>query len=218
MSKFKTNIGPVVKDEKLNDETLPNTKLYKDYYDIESGNPIALDKITKRVKRRIVDIEKNSKLLCLDLFFIHQNFKTFYKREESFSKYLRDEIQLSRTYAYNLINTVHLLHDYFQYKGNKNEELSQFLDDITNTIEELPIRQLINISAIKDDKERFQLVDQLMDGDSITITKTPKPKKMSKVKLVGQELKVGKEVILTLQTEDEKLIKAIIKTVDRYYS
>ena len=57
------------------------SKLYKDYFDLKTGEPIALEAISKRVKRRFADIDRASTGAMLDLFFIYQNWTGFYSRK-----------------------------------------------------------------------------------------------------------------------------------------
>lgn len=198
-----------------------SNKLYRDYYSITDNEPIALEVITKRVIKRFLDIEKANVGAMLDLFFVYSNWEGFYSRTDSFSSYLQT-IGLSKTHGYGILNAVKLLNEYFLKKGETNSEITDFMSAISNSIEEVGITKLIIISSIKDKKNKFNCLTQLLEGEEITaatlLKKKSKSRKKSKVKLVGQELKVGKEIILTLQTVDEKLIKAVTKTVDRFYS
>lgn len=221
MSKFKTDIGPKIVESKSNTVELPvSNKLYKDYYDISSGEILPLEFITKRVVRRFFDIDKTSVLAMLDLFWIKTNWKE-YGRTETFSSYLQ-EIGLSKTHAYGILNAVKLLNEYFQYKES-NKELTDFMLEITSSIETVGIKKLIIISAVKDSQTQFEYLDRLLLGEEIPasyLLKKPekKEKKKSKIKLDGLDLKLGKDVVLTFTTEDKKLIKAISNTVDKFYS
>ena len=227
---FKADTALNIVKKKSNVENIPdskpqNNKLYKDYFSLETGDPIALDQITKRIKRRFSEIDRTSKFLCLDLFFVYQNFNGFYSREDSFSKYLKDEVQISRTHAYGIINSVELLNRYFSYKGNQTDDLGKFMNEITSSIEEIGIKKLIIISAMKDEDQKFDYVDRLLEGEQITAeTLLHKPEKKEKskkmqttVSLKGDELKVGNNVILTFQSENDAIRKAVMKTVEKYY-
>ena len=201
------------------------SKLYKDYFDLKTGEPIAFETITKRVKRRFADIDRASVGAMLDLFFVYQNFNSFYKREENFSKYLKDEVQISRTHAYGIINSVELLNQYFIHKGNHTEaDLSTFMNEITSSIEEIGIKKLIILSARKDDS-KYDVIDQLLAGEKITAeTLLQKPEKKEKptpkqttVKMEGNDLKVGNTLVLTFNSENEVIRKAVFKTVEKWY-
>lgn len=211
--------------EKIPDSKSEKSKLYKDYFSLETGEPIALDTISKRVKRRFADIDRASVGSMLDLFFIHQNWSGFYKRADSFSKYLKDEVQISRTHAYGIINSVELLNQYFIHKGNHEADLSNFMNEITSSIEDIGISKLITIAAMKDDDEKFGFVDRLLDGEEITVEalrQKPEKKEKSKpkqttVKMDGNDLKVGDTQVLTFQSENEVIRRAVLKVVENWY-
>ncbi len=219
-----------VQKKSLNVENSPQTKrerskLYKDYYDIQSGAPISLDVITKRVKRRLSDIDRSSAGSMLDLFFIYQGWQSLYSREDSFSKYLKDEVQISRTHAYGIINSVELLNEYFIHKGNQSDNLGDFMNEITSSIEDIGIKKLIIISAMKNEEQKFGFVDRLLEGEQITAEsllqkpeKTEKPAlKQTTVKMDGNDLKVGNTLVLTFNSENEAIRKAVFKTVEKWY-
>jgi len=210
-------------------EKIPHTKsdkskLYKDYFDLKTGEPIALEAISKRVKRRFADIDRASTGAMLDLFFIYQNWTGFYSREDSFSKYLKDEVQISRTHAYGIINSVELLNEYFVHKGNQSDNLGDFMNEITSSIEDIGIKKLIILSARKDDS-KYDVIDQLLAGEKITAeTLLQKPEKKEKpapkqttVKLEGNNLKVGNTLVLTFNSENEAIRRAVFKTVEKWY-
>ena len=200
-----------------------NNKFYKDYYSIEDGQPISLDQITTRIKKRFSDIDRTSKFLCLDLFFVYQNWTGFYSREDSFSKYIKD-IGISRTHAYGIINSVELLNEYFVYKGKQSDDLNSFMDEITPSIEEIGLKKLIILSARKDDS-KYEVVDKLLSGEKITAaTLLQKPDKKEKptpkqttVKIEGNNLMVGDALVLTFNSENKAIRHAVYKTVEKWY-
>lgn len=211
--------------EKSTQSNPPMSSLYKDYFSLETGEPIALTTISKRVKKRFSDIDKASTGAMLDLFFIYQNWTGFYSRTDSYSKFLKDDIQISRTHAYGIINSVELLNQYFIHKGHQESDLGDFMKEITSSIEEIGISKLIIISAMKDKGQKFGYVDRLLGGEQITTEallskpekkETPKPKQ-SIVSLSGNEIKVGETLVLTFQSENEEIRKAVLKAVEKWY-
>lgn len=225
---FKADTALNIVKKKSNVENLPDSnsqksKMYKDYFSLETGEPIALETISKRVKRRFSDIDRASVGSMLDLFFIHANWKNFYKREDSFSAYLKT-LGLSRTHAYGILNSVELLNQYFIHRGNQEADLSNFMNEITSSIETIGISKLITIAAMKSD-EKFNYVDRLLEGEKITVEslrqkpekkEQPKPKQTS-VKMEGNYLKVGNTLVLTFNSENEVIRKAVFKTVEKWY-
>ncbi|MDC7246844.1 MAG: hypothetical protein PQJ35_00730 [Sphaerochaetaceae bacterium] len=199
------------------------SKLYKDYFSLDTGEPIALEMISNRIRRRFRDIDRASTGAMLDLFFVYQNWTGFYSREDSFSKYLK-ELEVSRTHAYGIINSVELLNQYFIHKGNQSSDLSDFMNEITSSIEEIGIKKLIILSARKDES-KYEVIDRLLEGEKITAeTLLQKPEKKEKtktkqstVKMEGNDLKVGKTLVLTFNSENETIRKAVFRTVEKWY-
>jgi hypothetical protein len=217
-----------VQKKSVNVENPPHSnpqksKLYKDYFSLETGEPINLELISNRIKRRFRDIDRASTGAMLDLFFVYQNWTGFYSREDSFSKYLKD-LGVSRTHAYGIINSVELLNQYFIHKGNQSTDLSDFMNEITSSIEDIGIKKLIILSARKDES-KYDVIDQLLAGEKITAEtllqkpeKKEKPKtKQTTVKLDGNDLKVGNTLVLTFNSENEAIRKAVFKTVEKWY-
>ncbi len=64
------------------------SKFYRDYFDLETGKPIEFNKISTRIKKRFKEMDKLSVMSMLDLYFVHQNWQSFYNRQESFKSYV----------------------------------------------------------------------------------------------------------------------------------
>ena len=219
-----------VQKRTLNMESFPDSKpqqnkLYKDYYDLQTNEPINLESITRRVKKRLAEIDRSSVGSMLDLFFIYQNWTGFYSREDSFGRYLKDEVQISRTHAYGIIHSVELLNDYFVHRGNQTSDLGNFMNEITSSIEEIGISKLIVISAMKDDDQKFGFVDRLLEGENITVeTLLKKPEKKQKaeskqtaVKVDGNDLMIGDTLVLTFNSENKAIRNAVFKVIEKWY-
>ena len=195
--------------------------LNKDYYSLETGEPISFESLTKRLKKRFADIDKATVGAMLDLVFLHANFATFYKRQESFSDYLKT-LNLSRTHAYGIINSVGLLTQYFAHRGESAPQLGTFLQEVAGAVEELGIRRLIVISQVKDEEKRFELVDRLLSGEAITAEELEqkvdrKAQPVEGLSEVGDTLSIRDKPVLTFQPELETgLKKVILAAVAKY--
>ena len=219
-----------VQKKSLNMENVSNkdsekSKMYKDYFSLEDGKPIAFDSLCKRVKRRLSDIDRASTGAMLDLFFLYQNWNGFYSRTDSFSKYLKDDIQISRTHAYGIINSVELLNQYFIHRGNQEADLGNFMNEITSSIESIGISKLITISAMKDDEQKYGFVDRLLEGENITVEalrqkpekKENPPKRVTAVSINGDDLKVVDQVVLRFESQNQEIRKSVVKVVEKWY-
>jgi hypothetical protein len=215
--------APVKKPEP--DSTTQQSKLYKEYYSLETGEPIAFEVISKRIRRRFADIDKSSAMAMMDLWFLHAQWISFYSRTDSFSKYIREELQISKTHAYAILNSVELLNQYFIHKGNTDSEISTFVNQICSSIEDIGIKKLSILSKIGSDEERFDYLDRLLGGEQITAEKLlEKPEKQDKpekiktmVKMSGNDLMVGKTLVLTFNSENKIIRNAVLKAVEKWY-
>ncbi len=200
-----------------------HSPIYKDYFSLETGEPIPFEQLSKRIKRRFAEIDKSSTSSMLDLFFLHQNWGTFYKRDDSFSKYIKDTLQISRTHAYGVINSVKLLNQYFNYKGENAPAMNNFIDEIAASIEGIGIKKLIIISGIKDETKKFSLVDKLLSGDDITADELEnkverKPTANVDIILAEEDILIsGNSLLKFTDIAEEGIKKAILKAAIKYY-
>jgi len=215
-------IKKTVQSEKTS-EIGTHSPMYKDYFSLETGEPIPFEQLSKRIRKRFAEIDRSSTSSMLDLFFLHQNWTTFYKRDDSFSKYIKETLQISRTHAYGIINSVKLLNQYFSYKGESAPAMNSFIDEIASSIEGIGIKKLIIISGIKDETKRFCLVDKLLSGDEITADELEN--RIERKSAISPEVHLSDEEILfsgtlVLRFEDSvetSLRNAVLKTVIRFY-
>ena len=212
---------PVQSDK--NSDIGTHSPMYKDYFSLETGEPIPFEQLSKRIKKRFAEIDRSSTSSMLDLFFLHQNWGTFYKRDDSFSKYIKETLQISRTHAYGVINSVKLLNQYFSYKGQNAPAMNSFIDEIASSIEGIGIKKLIIISGIKDENKRFSLVDKLLSGDEITADELEhkierKSTTSPDVILTNEEILFSDTIVLRFDFSAEASLRnAVLKTVIRYY-
>ncbi len=204
------------------------SKFYRDYFNLETGKPIEFDKITTRIKKRFKEMDKLSVLSMLDLYFVHQNWQSFYNRQESFKTYVTEELRISRVYAYGVLNAVSLVDEYLSQKGKMcNTGVTHFVNDIAGVLDNIGIKKLRNLSRVKDKSLKYGLLDRLFDGEQLTsdeiveLTKKAKPSvgktKSFQVTLTGTNVSFKKQSILNFTTKEEGLITAVVKAVKNYY-
>ncbi len=204
------------------------SKLYRDYFNLETGKPIEFDKITSRIKKRFQEMDKLSVLSMLDLYFVHQNWQSFYNRQESLKKYLSDDIRISKSHAYGILTTVEMLKTYYESKAKKSltgETL--FVDEIAESVEGIGIKKLRILTTIKDKSLKNKILGKLVDGEDLTsdeiveMTKKAKPSagksQTAQVTLTGTNVSFKNQSILNFNTKEERLIKAVVRAVKNYY-
>ena len=204
------------------------SKFYREYYDLETGKPIEFDKITNRIKKRFREMDKLSVLSMLDLYFVHQNWQSFYNRQESFKSYITEELKITREYAYGILNAVSFVNEYFLQKGKMcNTGITHFVDDIARTIEGIGIKKLTLISRVKDKSLKYGILDRLFDGEELTsdeiakltkkINSSSSKTKSVQVTLTGTNVSFKTQSVLNFDTNDNELIKAVVKAIRNYY-
>ncbi len=204
------------------------SKFYRDYFDLETGKPIEFDKITTRIKKRFKELDKLSVLSMLDLYFVHQNWQSFYNRQESFKSYVTEELKISRVYAYGVLNAVSLVDEYLNQKGKMcNTGVTHFANDIAGVLDNIGIKKLRDLSRVKDKPLKYGILDRLFDGEELTsdeivkLTKKIKPSSgrslAVQVVLTGTNVSFKNQSILNFNTKDDGLINAVVKAVKNYY-
>ncbi len=204
------------------------SKFHRDYFNLETGKPIEFDKITSRIKRRFQEMDKLSVLSMLDLYFVHQNWQSFYNRQESFKSYVTEELSITREYAYGILNAVSFVDEYFRQTGKMcNTGISHFVDDIAGVLEGIGIKKLTALSRVKDKSLKYGLLQRLFDGEKLTSDDIAKLAKKSKpsasksqavqVTLTGTNVSFMNQSILNFDTTETELINAVVKTVKNYY-
>lgn len=197
-------------------------KLHKNYYSINDGTPISLQQISNRLRKRLKEMDQLSNMVCIDLFFVHSNWKTLYKRKDSFSSYVRDELKISRTHAYGIINSVKMLGEFYSTLNNTDIGIDSFITDISSVLNKVGIKKLIQVSKIRDPQKKFSLVKKLISGENITSNElsmiTQHKINVSHTSIKDNIIYYKKEKIIELITEDFELRNLICKTIDKYYT
>ena len=230
MARKTTAKAIVKKSPEIDDNSIQNSRFYREYYDLETGQPISFEVISNRIKRRFLEMDRLSVLAMLDLYFVHQNWKTFYNRQESFKKYVSEELKISRCHAYGILNAVSLLQHYFEeYKGkNVYHGDTHFINDIAKVLDDIGIKKLRTLTAMKDKTVKYEILDRLITGESISTDEISQMNKKVKQAVIGDigniVLENGSSVlfdrkeILKFMTTNSILRKEVVKAVRRYYS
>lgn len=204
------------------------SKFYRDYFNLDTGKPIEFDKITSRIKRRFQEMDKLSVLSMLDLYFVHQNWQSFYNRQESFKSYVTEELSITREYAYGILNAVSLVDEYLNQKGKMcNTGVTHFVNDIAEVLDRIGIKKLRNLSGVKEKSLKYGILDRLFGGEELTsddiakLTKKSKPSasksKAVQITLTGTNVSFKNQSILDFNTTEEELINAVVRTIKNYY-
>jgi hypothetical protein len=225
MAKF--NAENAMKVVKKGERTIPSEpidkgKLYRDYYSLETGEPIPLEQISNRIRKRFNDIEKASVGAMLDLFFVYQQWTGFYSRTDSFGKYLKDDIQISRTHGYGIINSVELLYEYYIHKGLQADDLENFMGEVSSSLESIGVKKLGIISALKNDDQKYDFLERLIGGETLSandlkVKSAPKEKQNIPVTLKDNDILIGDKVALTFQSTNKQLRKKVLTAVKKHY-
>jgi hypothetical protein len=214
-------------DNTENNALAKQNQFFKQFYLEDGQTPIPFDQLHKRVKRRFSEIEKSSSLAMLDLFFMHENFNSFYDRKDSFSKYLKDELKISKSQGYGILNSVTMLCDYYRAKsgGKKAIGLEGFLVDLSSAIDQVGIKKLIIMAGMKDQKKKFSLIDTLLEGHEITAEELLKEKTVKTANLTPnlsvEDNKIcwnNTNLITFTDIADDDLRTYVYKAVSRYLS
>lgn len=202
-----------------------HSRFYREFFDFETGKPIAFDRITKRIKKRFQEMDRLSVFTMLDLYFVHQNWNTFYNRTDSFKNYINSELNITREYAYGILKAVGLLEEYFSKKRKMcNTGITHFIEDIAEAASNIGIKKMTTISRIKDDKIKYNLLDRLIDGETISTNdiqstvkniKTQSNKSASILKMEGSTVFLNGTKILTLYIKEKNVISKIMKSLER---
>jgi hypothetical protein len=200
----------------------PASSVRREFYDLATGQVIGLDKITRRVKRRLKDISSLNSKIFLDLFFTHQHWD-LYSRENPFSAYLEKEIQLSRSYAYGIIKGIACLQDYLSAEGIEGDEV---IEKVAGIIDAVGISKILRVAALKNNDDKFGWLGRLIEGEEIKVAEiTDSRPSIAKVKdmyvppviLNGNELLLDDQILLTFESEDQALRGAVQKAVIKYF-
>jgi len=108
-------------------------------------------------------MDKLSIEAIMDLFFIYHNWNNFYKRGDSFRYYLKNNMPISRSYAYDIIRAIKLLIEYHQKVSSQWTLL-----DIENSIESTGIKKLRLISHLRNKENKYKILKKVLSGKDVS--------------------------------------------------
>ena len=209
---------------------IENQEVDINYYNAETKKPLPLEIIESRVQKNLDKMNKLSVDVMRDLSFIHSNWKTFYKRDDCFIKYLRKNFPISQNYAFVIIKIVRMLTEH------NNIIVSNLLNGSTNSkeilnnpINSIGVKKLKCVSQINNPKTRHNVLTKLIKGNKMTekeiyqINKDSKNKQCSNdktntnIELNGNNILIEDKAVLTFLDVDEAEKLKIFNLIKRYY-
>lgn len=144
----------------------PESQFKRRYYNLETGDPLPLPEIEERIRRSCLRMDRLSVEIMLDLFFIHANWSSFYNRQDSFSSYMREQLPINRSYAYDIIKSVKML---IEYQQTKNLSYDTTLFSLREPIDLIGPYKLKIVAQIKDKDQQYKIIDDLLAGKTIHV-------------------------------------------------
>ncbi len=108
-----------------------------------------------------------------------------------------------------------------------NTGVTHFVNDIAGVLDNIGIKKLRNLSRVKDKSLKYGILDRLFDGEELTsdeivkLTKKIKPSsgrsQAVQVTLTGTNVSFKNQSILDFNTNDDALIKAVVRALKNYF-
>ncbi len=136
------------------------------YYNLKTGDPLPLPEIEERIRRSCLRMDRLSVEIMLDLYFIHANWRSFYTRQDSFSNYMRNQLPINRSYAYDIIKSVKML---IEYQQTKKVSYDTTLFSLREPIDLIGPYKLKIVAQIKDKNQQYKIIDDLLAGKTIHV-------------------------------------------------
>jgi len=155
-----------------NDEDLKILNLRRKYFDVTTNTVLSIDLITNRIKSNADKIERFSKDIAMDIYFIYCGWNSFYKREDSFKDYIEKNLPFSRGYVYDIIKITNLLIEYQQKKKNIDNEKNVSYDttlllESLEPMEKIKIGKLKCVSQIKNEDKKYETLERVIEKDDL---------------------------------------------------
>lgn len=168
LSKIKVNttvVDPLadVDDQPEVDPAIAELRLR--YYNPGSDDPISLEQLEKRIRKNADRINRLSVEMMFDLYFAHANWSGFYNRTDSFSSWLERTVDVSRSYAYDIIKVVRTMIAYVGESASSGEALR--LEELGTRIERVGLKKMKLISQVRDEDTRFQFLQRVLSGEAV---------------------------------------------------
>ncbi|NPV00063.1 MAG: hypothetical protein HPY53_01660 [Brevinematales bacterium] len=142
------------------------------YYDTATLQPLSLSVIEKRIEKNFNQIDRSEAQIALDLFVTHENWKTFYNREDSWTNWMKEHIPRNRSHVYDLIKIVRAIRGTVSIKRQAEglmdiPDYDELLHIIEKPMENSGVFKLKIASQVKDEDIRFQLLGDILDGKAV---------------------------------------------------
>jgi hypothetical protein len=135
------------------------------YYDPATNEPLPLDQIERRIRKNAERMNRLSVEMMFDLYFVHANWGSFYNRTDSFSKWLENSVDLSRSYAYDIIKVVRTMIAFAGEASDGDGPLQ--IEEIGSRIEEIGLKKMKLISQIPDQEARYAFLRRALSGEPV---------------------------------------------------
>lgn len=135
------------------------------YYDPETNQPLPLDQIERRIRKNAERMNRLSVEMMFDLYFVHANWSSFYNRTDSFSKWLENSVDLSRSYAYDIIKVVRTMIAFAGEASDVDGPLQ--IEELGSRIEEIGLKKMKLISQVPDQQERYAFLRRALAGEPV---------------------------------------------------
>jgi hypothetical protein len=191
-------------------------RFYKD------GALIPADDIINRIRGSFAKIDAASAEAMFDLFFLHQNWKE-YKRKDSFRKFIKEELNISKSYAYGIIKAAKCFKEYFERHERELAGIDSFLGTIQQSLETVGIRKLLLITSVPASERKESLLRKVFNREEIAESEleTKKPiETRAAAKEVGVNdnvLSIDGRALLTFTSDaPQELREALVSWLKRY--
>jgi len=135
------------------------------YYTPNTDDPISLEQLEKRIRKNADRINRLSVEMMFDLYFAHANWSGFYNRTDSFSSWLERTVDVSRSYAYDIIKVVRTMIEYVGGAAASGEPLR--IEELGSRIERVGLKKMKLISQVRDEDTRFQFLQRVLSGEAV---------------------------------------------------
>ncbi|WP_018526228.1 hypothetical protein [Alkalispirochaeta alkalica] len=135
------------------------------YYDPVTAQPISFDHLERRIRKNADRMNRLSVEMMFDLYFAHANWSGFYDRTDSFSSWLERTVDVSRSYAYDIIKVVRTMIHYVHHQASGADPLP--IEEIGRRIEAVGLKKMKLISQVKDQGLQYTFLSRVLSGESL---------------------------------------------------
>ena len=168
LSKIKVNttvVDPLAEIDEQPEVDPAIAELRLRYYTPGTDEPISLEQLEKRIRKNADRINRLSVEMMFDLYFAHANWNGFYNRTDSFSSWLERTVDVSRSYAYDIIKVVRTMIEYVGGAATSGDPLR--IEELGSRIEQVGLKKMKLISQVRDEDTRFQFLQSVLSGEAV---------------------------------------------------